>query len=59
MSVPTFAAQVMKQKSLPTNSNGVDCEKPEQFGDLTFVIGEKPYTIPNSEWVLYYSKSLV
>lgn len=50
-SVPTFAAKKMKQKGVPTAQNFVECENKNQFGDLTFVINGKDYTLTPDEWM--------
>lgn len=51
MSVPSFAYKKMVNKGIPTANKGIECQSKDQFGDLTFVIGGKDYTLTNDEWM--------
>ena len=51
MSVPSFAHQIMVQRKIPTAANGVECQNKEQFGNFTFIIGGKDYTLVPYEWL--------
>jgi len=51
MSVPSFAEEVLSKQGIPTSDSPVKCSGSGDFGDLTFVIGGKDYTISNSEWM--------
>ena len=50
-SVPTFAARHLKDANIPTASNFVECDNKNQFGDLTYVINGKDYTLTPDEWM--------
>jgi saccharopepsin len=51
MSVPIYAAASLEKQGYPTQDKKVPCKNKEQFGELTYVIHGKDYTIPNNEWV--------
>jgi hypothetical protein len=51
MSVPTFAEGVLSKQGIPTHDTPVKCGGSSDFGDLTFVIGGKDYTLSNGEWM--------
>lgn len=52
MSLPTYAGDIFAQKKVPTFEKKLKCESNAQFGDLTFVIGGKDYTLKADEWLL-------
>lgn len=49
-SVPGWAYQEIQGK-VPTLDNGVDCKSEEDFGQLTWVINGKEYSMEANEWV--------
>ena len=51
MSMPTFATDKLAKDHIPTASFIVPCSSQQQFGDMTLVIGGKPYTLTNEEWM--------
>lgn len=51
MSVPSFAEQILAKQGIPTHESPVACKESAEFGNLTFVIGGKDYTLPNGEWM--------
>lgn len=51
MSMPTFATDKLAKDHIPTASFIVPCGNQQQFGDMTLVIGGKPYTLTNEEWM--------
>jgi len=59
MSMPGWAFSQLKGK-LPTVRNSVDCDKQEDFGDLTWVINGHEYTFESHEWIYppYYGSKL-
>lgn len=50
-SIPSFAAKKLKKKGMPTATNFVECEHKNDFGDLTFVINGKDFTMTPDEWM--------
>ena len=51
MSMPQTAIKKWEAQGIPTESKGIKCSNTEGFGDLTFIIGGKKYTIENDEWM--------
>jgi len=51
MSMPTFATDILSKSKIPTASSIMPCKNPEQFGDMTLMIGGKAYTLSNEEWM--------
>jgi len=51
MSMPTFATEKLAKAHIPTSSFIVPCANQAQFGDMTLMIGGKPYTLSNEEWM--------
>jgi len=51
MSIPGFAGESLAQQNIPTFDNTSKCKNAKQYGDLTFVIGDKDYTLENDEWM--------
>ena len=52
MSLPKFAEEKLAQQQIPTFDSLQKCEDNAQFGDLTFVIGGKDYSLKADEWML-------
>ena len=50
-SVPNFAAKHFKEQGIPLSDNVIKCNSEKQFGDMTYVIGGKDYTLTNKEWM--------
>lgn len=50
-SIPSYAARKFRDANLPTASNFVECENKNQFGDLTYVINGKDFTLTPDEWM--------
>ena len=51
MSMPSFATDALNKQGIPTSSKAVSCKSEKQFGELTLVIGGKPYVLDNDEWM--------
>ena len=51
MSMPGFAVDHFAKNKIPTSQGPVECQTKEQFGDFTFVIGGKDYTLTPKEWM--------
>jgi hypothetical protein len=41
----------MKEQKVPPATNFVECDNKNQFGDLTYVINGKDYTLTPDEWM--------
>lgn len=50
--MPKFAVESFKRHGLPTLKNKQECLGREQFGNLTFVINGKDYTMTAEEWLI-------
>ena len=50
MSMPTWALDEIKD-TIPTVDKGIECESPEDFGELTFVINGKNFTFSADEYI--------
>ena len=51
MSVPSFAFKQLVKNHIPTSHTGIECTNKAQFGDFTFVIGGKDFTLTPNEWM--------
>ena len=50
MTMPQWAIKKVIGK-MPLKTNSMRCQKPQEFGDLTFVINGFEYTLPNDDWI--------
>lgn len=49
--MPDFVHKKLADNNLPAKGKAFDCEGPQQFGDMIFLIGGKEYIVPAEEWV--------
>jgi len=57
MSVPSFAEDILNKANIPTMGSPTKCNSAKDYGDLTFVIGGKDYTMSNDEWMFQEKSS--
>ena len=50
MTMPNWAIKKVIGK-MPLKTNSMRCSRPQEFGDLTFVINGFEYTLPNDDWI--------
>ena len=58
MSMPTDAVNSFVKSGIPTMDHAAPCNDQREFGDITYVIGGKDYTISNDEWTLSAEKKI-